>query len=65
MQMLNGIITPVILAFILILANRRSVLGDAVNGRKFKVVAAICVFVVSVLAATVLVLTVLGWFGLV
>ena len=53
-----------ILTFILILANRRSVLGDAVNGRKFKVVAAICVFVVSVLAATVLVLTVLGWFGL-
>jgi Mn2+/Fe2+ NRAMP family transporter len=65
MQMLNGIITPVILAFILILANRRSVLGDAVNGRKFKVVAAICVFVVSVLAATVLVLTILGWLGLV
>ncbi len=64
MQILNGIITPVILTFILILANRRSVLGDAANKPKFKIVATICVFVVSVLAAVVLALTVLGWFGL-
>lgn len=64
MQVLNGIITPVILTFILILANRRSVLGDAVNRPRFKAVATICVAVVSVLAAIVLVLTVLGWFGL-
>jgi Mn2+/Fe2+ NRAMP family transporter len=64
MQILNGIITPVILVFILILANRRSVLGDAANTPKFKFVATICVFVVSVLAAVVLALTVLGWFGL-
>ena len=63
MQVLNGIITPVILTFILILANRRSVLGDAVNRPAFKVVATICVVVVSILAAVVLVLTVLGWFG--
>ena len=65
MQVLNGIITPVILTFILVLANRRSVLGDAANKPKFKFVATICVVVVSVLAATVLVLTILGWFGLV
>ena len=64
MQILNGIITPVILTFILILANRRSVLGDAVNRPRFKAVATVCVAVVSVLAAVVLVLTVLGWFGL-
>jgi Mn2+/Fe2+ NRAMP family transporter len=64
MQILNGVITPVILTFILILANRRSVLGDAVNGPRFKAVATICVVVVSVLAAIVLVLTVLGWFGI-
>jgi Mn2+/Fe2+ NRAMP family transporter len=63
-QILNGIITPVILAFILILANRRSVLGDAVNGTRFRVVAAICVGVVAVLAAAVVVITALGWFGL-
>jgi len=64
MQILNGIITPVILVFILILANRHSVLGDAANKPRFKIVATICVFVVSVLAAVVLVLTVLGWFGI-
>lgn len=64
MQILNGIITPVILTFILILANRRSVLGDAANRPKFKFVATVCVVVVSVLAAVVLVLTILGWFGL-
>jgi Mn2+/Fe2+ NRAMP family transporter len=64
MQILNGIITPVILTFILILANRRSVLGDAVNRPRFKAVATVCVVVVSVLASVVLALTVLGWFGL-
>jgi Mn2+/Fe2+ NRAMP family transporter len=64
MQVLNGIITPIILIFILVLANRRSVLGDAANRPRFKVVATICVAVVSVLAAVVLVLTILGWFGL-
>jgi Mn2+/Fe2+ NRAMP family transporter len=63
-QILNGVITPIILTFILILANRRSVLGDAVNRPKFKFVATVCVVVISFLALVVLVLTVLGWFGL-
>lgn len=62
-QLLNGIITPIILTFILILANRRSVLGDAVNGARFRVVATICIVIVATLALAVLVITVLGWFG--
>lgn len=62
-QVINGLITPIILTFILILANRRSVLGDAANGRKLKVLATVCITVVAVLAAVVLVQTVLGWFG--
>ena len=37
MQVLNGLITPIVLMFILILANRRSVLGDAANGPGFRV----------------------------
>ena len=37
-QVLNGVITPMLLTYVLILANRRSVLGDAVNGRIFNVV---------------------------
>ena len=59
--MLNGLIAPVILGFILVLANRREVLGDAVNGPRFRVVATICVGVVSLLAVAVVVQTVAGW----
>jgi Mn2+/Fe2+ NRAMP family transporter len=60
-QVLNGFITPVLLTYILILANRRAVLGDAANGPVFKAVATVCVAVVGVLSAVVLVQTVAGW----
>jgi Mn2+/Fe2+ NRAMP family transporter len=63
MQVLNGFITPIILTFLFILTNRRSVVGDAVNGPRFKVFAAACVVVVSLLALAVLVDTALGWLG--
>lgn len=62
-QVLNGLITPIILTFILVLANRRSILGDAANGSRFRAVATACVAVVAVLAAIVLVQTVLGVVG--
>lgn len=62
-QTLNGLITPVILIFILILANRRSLLGDAANGPVFKVVATISVGAVAAMAVTLVVQTILGWFG--
>ena len=64
MQVLNGLITPIILLFILLLANRRSVLGDAANGPRLRVLATVIVVVVAVLAAVVLVQTVAGWFGI-
>ena len=57
-QVLNGIITPMLLTYILILANRKSVLGSAVNGRIFKVVATLCVAIVGVMSFVVLVQTV-------
>jgi NRAMP (natural resistance-associated macrophage protein)-like metal ion transporter len=60
-QVLNGFITPVLLTYILILANRRSVLGDAANGPVFRAVATVCVAVVGVLSGLVLVQTVAGW----
>jgi NRAMP (natural resistance-associated macrophage protein)-like metal ion transporter len=63
-QVLNGLITPIILVFILILANRRSLLGDAVNGPIFKVVATACVVAVSAMSAIVVVQTVLPWIGI-
>ena len=61
-QALNGFITPILLTYILILANRRSVLGDAANGPVFRAVATVCVAVVGALSALVLVQTVAGWF---
>ena len=64
MQVLNGFITPIVLTFILILANRRNVLGAAVNGPRFRAVATVCVVVIAVLASVVFVQTVGGWFGL-
>ena len=64
MQVVNGLITPIILIFILILANRRSVLGNAVNGPKFRLAALVCVVVIATLAVVVLLQTIAGWLGL-
>jgi Mn2+/Fe2+ NRAMP family transporter len=60
MQVLNGLITPALLVFVLILANRRSILGDAANGPVYRAVATVCVGSVGVLALAVLVLRLLG-----
>ncbi|HWT50404.1 MAG TPA: divalent metal cation transporter [Mycobacterium sp.] len=57
-QVLNGVITPMLLTYVLILANRSSVLGAAKNGPVFKTVAAICIAVVGLLSFVVLIETV-------
>jgi Mn2+/Fe2+ NRAMP family transporter len=59
-QVLNGIITPLLLTYVLILCNRRSVLGTAVNGRRFNVVATVSVAVVGLLSFIVLLQTLTG-----
>jgi NRAMP (natural resistance-associated macrophage protein)-like metal ion transporter len=59
-QVLNGLVTPVVLTFVLILANRRSVLGDAANGPVLRVVSAVIVAVISTLALVVFAQSVLG-----
>jgi len=63
-QVLNGLITPILLTYVLVLANRRSVLGTAANGLIFRVIATICVVLIAVMAVAVLGLTVGGWFGI-
>ncbi len=60
-QVLNGVISPIFLTFILVLANRRSLLGAAANGPRMRVLATACVAVVAVLAVAVVGLTVAGW----
>jgi Mn2+/Fe2+ NRAMP family transporter len=61
-QVLNGLITPVILSFILTLANRRSLLGPAANGPLFRAVATVCVVMVGLLSSVVLVQSVVSVF---
>ena len=56
-QVLNGIITPLLLTYVLILANRSTVLGTAKNGPIFKAVASVCVAVVGLLSFVVLIET--------
>jgi len=63
-QLLNGIITPILLTYVLVLANRKRLLGDAANGPVYRVVATACVVVVAIMAAAALAATVLGWFGI-
>lgn len=65
MQVLNGVIAPVFLGFILLLANRRSVLGDAANGPRFRIVAAVCVAAVAAMAILFVGQTLAGGFGLI
>lgn len=54
-QILNGIITPILLVFILTLANRKTVLGEAANSRGFRIVATISVIVIGIMAAGALI----------
>jgi Mn2+/Fe2+ NRAMP family transporter len=63
-QVLQGIITPVLLSFILILANRRALLGEAVNGPVFRKVSLVAVGGVGVLSVVLLAQTVAGWLGI-
>jgi Mn2+/Fe2+ NRAMP family transporter len=63
-QFLNGLITPILLTFILVLANRPRLMGANVNTPRFRVLATICTVAVAVLATVVTVQTVLGWLGI-
>ena len=63
-QVLQGIVTPVILAYILILTNRRSLLGKAANGPAFRIAATVCTVAISAMSLLLLSFTVLDFFGI-
>lgn len=63
-QVLQGLITPVVLIYILVLSNRRSLLGDAANTPAFRIAATTAVAAVSAMSLLLLGWTVLGWLGL-
>jgi Mn2+/Fe2+ NRAMP family transporter len=63
-QVLEGVITPMTLILILVLANRRSLLGSAANGPVARWVGGFAIVAVAAVASVYVLLTVLGWFGL-
>ena len=63
-QVLQGIVTPVVLIYILILSNRKDVLGDAANKPVFRAIATIAVVGISIMSLLLLGDTILGWFGI-
>jgi Mn2+/Fe2+ NRAMP family transporter len=63
-QVLEGVITPMTLVLILVLANRRSLLGTAANGPWARWLGGISILSVAAVASVFVVLTILGWFGL-
>ena len=60
-QVLQGLISPIVLVFILVLANRRSLLGDAANARAYRIGAGIVVAGIAAMSTLLLVQTVSGW----
>jgi Mn2+/Fe2+ NRAMP family transporter len=62
-QVLEGVLTPITLVFILVLANRRSLLGAAANGKLARTIGLITVVAVGGFATFLVSLTVLGWIG--
>jgi len=63
-QVLQGVVTPVVLIYLLILSNRREVLGAAANGPAFRAVATVVVGGISAMSLLLLGSTVLGWLGI-
>lgn len=62
-QILNGVIAPVLLACILVLTNRRALLGTAANGPILRAVGGACVGIIGVMAAAAVGISIAGWFG--
>ncbi len=63
-QVLEGLITPVTLGFVLVLANRRRLLGAAANGLLARVVGTASFVTVGGFSLLLVVLTVGAWVGL-
>lgn len=63
-QVFEGIVTPITLIFVLVLANRRSLLGSAANGKLARTTGLITVVLVGGFAAFLVTQTVLGWVGI-
>lgn len=63
-QVIEGVVAPIILVFILRLANRRSLLGERANGPVFRAVATVAIGLVAAMSVVLVAETVLGWLGI-
>lgn len=61
---LNGLLLPIELFAILKLINNRELMGNHVNGRLYNLVAWAVAIIVTLLSLTLIMTTVLGWFGI-
>ena len=61
---LNGLLLPIELFAILKLINNRDLMGEYVNGRIHNIIAWIVAIIVTVLSLTLILTTVLEWFGI-
>ena len=62
-QILQGVVAPILLTYILILANRRSVLGPAANGPLFRAGATIAITALAGMSVLLVGQTLLGFLG--
>jgi Mn2+/Fe2+ NRAMP family transporter len=60
-QVLQGLISPIVLIYILVLANRRSLLGAAANSSWYRILAGAVVAGIAGMSTLLLVTTVAGW----
>ncbi len=61
---LNGLLLPIELFAILKLINNRELMGEYVNGRIYNIIAWLVTITVTLLSLTLILTTVLGWFGI-
>ncbi len=61
-QVIEGIVTPITLFFVVTLANRRSLLGEMANGPVLRVVSGALTAIVALMAGALVVVTLVGLF---
>lgn len=63
-QVLNGLLLPILLVFMIRLANDRDLMGALANGPINRIIAVATAAVVTTLSLLLLAITILGWFGI-
>jgi Mn2+/Fe2+ NRAMP family transporter len=62
-QVLNGVLLPFVLVFMLLLVNKRTLMADLINGRAYNIVAWTLTAVITVLTVVMLWAQLRGWAG--